>query len=104
MRAADQIAAVFPAITSVRRSGLFGKGPITSLIVEVPRASDVLRYAVGRSARSIDASVTRIVRGVALKTERCSVAEWMSALVEDLGAYAERERSARDTLTRLFGR
>jgi hypothetical protein len=101
-RAAIGFTTAFPAITAVKRGGFFGRGPVEALALEVPRPSDVLRYILARTAYGLEASVTRIVRGVALRTERCEVGDWVLALIEDLGAYVARERTARDILTRLF--
>ena len=104
-RMAAQFSQVLPSLTAIRRRGIFGNGAVASIVVELPYNGNALRYAIARTgAGGIDASVTKIVRGVALRTERCSVAEWLRAIAEDLAAYAERERSARDVLTRLFAR
>jgi hypothetical protein len=101
--AAVRLSAAFPAIVGVKRGGFFGRGPVEMLALDVPRPSDVLRYVLARTPyRGIEASVTRIVRGVALRTERCDVGEWIRGLIDDLGAYVVRERVARETLTRLF--
>ncbi|HTJ26224.1 MAG TPA: hypothetical protein VMA36_08665 [Candidatus Limnocylindria bacterium] len=101
-RAAVGFTTAFPAISAVKRGGFLGRGPVEALALEVPRPSDLLRYVLARTAYGIEASVTRIVRGVALRTERYDVGEWAHALIEDLGAYVARERHARETLTRLF--
>jgi hypothetical protein len=102
-RAAVRLAAVFPAIVGVKRGGFLGRGPVEALSLDVPRPSDVLRYVLARTPyRGIEASVTRIVRGVALRTERAEIGEWVRGLIDDLGAYVVRERSAHETLTRLF--
>lgn len=102
-RAAEQLGAAFPALAQVKRGGLLGRGPVEWFGLDVPRATDVLRYGLGRAVRGgIEASVTRFVRNVKLRTEVCDIAEWTQGLIEDLGAYVERERSARDALDRLF--
>ena len=47
--------------------------------------------------------MTRFLRGVKNKTVAVDVGEWTHALVDDLAAYVERERGAREVLDRLFG-
>jgi hypothetical protein len=98
--AGQRFAAVFPAQTTVRR-GLFG-GPVKSVALDVPRGTDVLRYALESERGSVAASCTKIVRGVALRTERTDLGAWMQGLLEDMGAYVERDRVARDLLTRFL--
>lgn len=95
-RAGQRFAAVFPGLTTVRR-GLFG-GPVKSVALEVPRAADVLRYALESERGGVAASCTKIVRGVALRTERVDLGQWMQGLLEDMSAYVERDRAARDML------
>jgi hypothetical protein len=100
--AGTRLAAAFPAIVQLRRSGFLGRGPVESLVLDVPRASDLLRYVLMRDRFGVTASVERFVRGVRLKALTVDVAEWTQGLLDDLGAYVERERDARDVLTRLF--
>lgn len=102
-RAAIQFTRAFPAIVGVKRGGFFGRGPVELLMLDVPRASDLLRYVLARTPYgAVEASVTRVVRGVALRTERCEIGDWVQGLIEDLAAYVARERTMRDALTRLF--
>jgi hypothetical protein len=102
-RAAEQLAAAFPAIASVRRAGFLGRGAVEEVALDVPRRDDLLRYALARTRQGgVEATVTRFLRGIKNKTLAVDVDEWTRGLIEDLGAYAERERGARDTLTRLF--
>ena len=102
-RAATALGSAFPALAQVRRGGFLGRGPVEAFALNVPRASDVLQYALSRgSYNNIEASVTRFVRNVKLRTEICDIADWTHGLIEDLGSYVERERSARDALNRLF--
>ena len=63
----------------------------------------MLRYTLARTPRGdVEASVTRFLRGIKNKTLVVDVGEWTNGLIADLAAYVERERGARDTLTRLF--
>jgi len=100
--AATRLAAAFPAIVAVQRGGFFGKGPVESLALDIPRAGDVLRYLLLRDRFGVRAIVERYVRGIRLKAQTVEVAEWTAGLLEDLTTYVERERAARDVLTRLF--
>lgn len=101
--AAVRLAGAFPAIANVKRGGFLGRGPVEAIWIDVPRAADVLRYMLARGAYdNVEATVTRYVRGVKLRSLACDIAEWTQGLIEDLGTYVERERTARDALTRLF--
>ncbi len=100
--AGQRFATAFPALTTVRR-GLFG-GPVKSVSIDVPRGPDVLRYTLEAERGGVAAACTKIVRGVALRTERTDVGEWMKGLFEDVGAYVERDRSARDLLHSFLSR
>ena len=101
-RAAERLAAAFPALATVRRAGLLGRGPVEEVALDVPRRDDVLRYALARTRHGVEATVTRFLRGIKNRTIAVDVAEWTRGLIEDLGAYVERERGARETLARLF--
>jgi hypothetical protein len=102
-RSAQRLAAVFPAIVTVHRSGFLGRGPVDMLALDVPRRDDLLRYALVLTAYgSIEATVTRYLRGIKNKSLTVDIGEWTHGLIDDLGAYAERDRATRDTLTRLF--
>lgn len=101
-RAAERLAAAFPALATVRRAGLLGRGPVEEVALDVPRRDDVLRYALARTRHGVEATVTRFLRGIKNRTIAVDVAEWTRGLIEDLGAYVERERGARESLARLF--
>jgi hypothetical protein len=96
--AGRRFAAVFPTLTTIRR-GIFGGGPPKSVALDVPRGADVLRYVLEAERSGVAASCTKVVRGVALRTERIDLGEWMHALLEDMSAYVERDRAARELLT-----
>ncbi len=102
-RAGVRLAQAFPALVQVRRGGFLGRGPVEAVSLDVPRPSDVLRYTLARSPHGgVEPSVTRFVRGVKLRTEAADIGEWTRGLIDDLGAYSERDRATRDALTRLF--
>lgn len=98
--AGQRFATAFPALTTVRR-GLFG-GPVKSVSLDVPRGADVLRYTLEVERNGVAAACTKVVRGVALRTERIDLGEWMRGLLEDVAAYVERDRSARELLTQFL--
>ena len=102
-RAAVRLGAAFPNIVTVRRAGLLGRGPVEQVALDVPRPDDLLRYALERTRQGhVQATVTRFLRGIKNKTIAVDVGEWTQGLIADLGAYVERERGARELLTRLF--
>ncbi len=103
-RAGMQLAAAFPTVASVKRGGFLGNGRVEAVWLDVPRAGgDLLRYMLQATSRGgVEATVTRYLRGIKNKTLSVDVSEWARGLIDDLGAYVERERGARETLTRLF--
>ena len=102
-RAAVRLSAAFPNIVTVRRSGLLGRGPVEQIALDVPRPDDLLRYALERVRHGhVEATVTRFLRGIKNKTIAVDIGEWTQGLIADLAAYVERERGARELLTRLF--
>jgi hypothetical protein len=100
--AAERFGALLPALTTVKR-GLFG-GPARSVFIDVPSGDHVFRYALEAGRAGVETTCTKVVRGIALRTERCDLGEWLHGLYDDVGAYAERDRSTRDTLTSFFSR
>jgi hypothetical protein len=99
--AADRFAKLVPQLLSVRR-GAFGMGPVEAFSLDVPVRDFALRYALAAKRGGIDATVTKVVRGVALRTETIDLDTWLAGLYDDLGAYVERDRRTRDTLTRFL--
>jgi hypothetical protein len=96
--AGRRFASVFPNLVTIRR-GIFGGGPPKSVALDVPRGADLLRYVLEADRAGVAASCTKVVRGVALRTERIDLGEWMRALLEDLSAYVEHDRASRELLT-----
>jgi hypothetical protein len=99
--AAERFGGLVPQLVSVKR-GAFGMGPVEAFTIDVPVRDFVLRYALAARRGGIEASATKVVRGVALRTEVVDLDEWLRGLYEDLGAYIERDRQTRDTLTRFL--
>ncbi|HZX67768.1 MAG TPA: hypothetical protein VFE70_02735 [Candidatus Elarobacter sp.] len=101
--AAEQLPRALPAIASVRRGGFLGGGPIQEVWLDVPRRDDMMRYSLVRAPHGgVEARVTRFLRGIKNRTLTCDVDEWMRGLTEDLSAYAERERTTHQALTRFL--
>jgi len=100
--AAERFNALVPQLLSVKK-GPFGLGPIEAFSLDVPVGASVMRYTLtARRGGGIEASATKVVRGVALRTELVDLDEWLQGLYEDLGTYVERDRRTRDTLTRFL--
>ncbi|MGH7727823.1 MAG: hypothetical protein ACREM2_03365 [Vulcanimicrobiaceae bacterium] len=99
--AAERFSRLLPNITTVRRAP-FG-GAIRSVAIEVPYENGLLRYALQAARVGLEATCTKIVRGVALRTERVEVGSWLQGLFDDLSAYVERDRASRELLTSFFG-
>ncbi len=102
--AATRLAAAFPAVVSVKRTGLFGTGHVESLAIGVPRAEDALRYVLRRDRFGVITVFERYVRGIRLKAQVVDVSEWTAGLLEDLTAYVQHQPPARDILARLFAK
>jgi hypothetical protein len=101
-RAAVRLSAAFPAIATVRRAGFLGRGPVEDIALDVPRRDDMMRYVLTRTRHGIEATAARFLRGIKIKTVAVDVGEWTRALIDDLSAYVERERGAREVLEQLF--
>jgi hypothetical protein len=99
--AAERFAAIAPQLVSVQRAR-FGLGAVEALALDVPVREGVLRYGLASRRGGIEATATKVVRGVALRTESVDLDEWLRGLYEDLGAYVDRDRRTRDTLSRFL--
>jgi len=99
--AAERFGALVPQLVSVGR-GMFGMGPVESIAIDVPVGDGALRYMLTARRSGIEIGVTKVVRGVALRTQRVGLDTWLQGLYEDLGAYVEADRRTRDTLNRFL--
>jgi hypothetical protein len=61
-----------------------------------------LRFNLAAHRSGIEASATKVVRGIALRTETFDLDAWLHGLYENLGAFVERDRQTRETLTRFL--
>ena len=84
----------------VKRGGLFSKKTVAKVVVSFGD----YRYTLEDPGRGpLLASRTRIVRGIALKTEPMPVETWLAELSANLDQRARTSASARDALSRLVG-
>lgn len=84
----------------VRRGGLFSKKTIAKVVVTFGD----YRYTLEDPGRGpLQATRTRIVRGIALKTEPVPVETWLAELSANLDERARTSATAREALARLVG-
>lgn len=83
-----------------RHGGLFShEKPVRRIDLDL----DEFRYAIEDAGHArLKAERTRVVRGIALKTEPLGVDEWIERLATDLALAAERSATAREALERLL--
>jgi hypothetical protein len=100
--AAERFGSLFPQLLSVQR-GRLGFGAVEALQLTIPSGdgSD-LRFNLAAHRSGIEASATKVVRGVALRTETVDLDAWLHFLYETMGAYVERDHRTRETLTRFL--
>jgi hypothetical protein len=99
--AAERFAALVPQLLTVQK-GRMGFGAIEALQLTIPVGDRALRFNLAAQRGGIEASVTNVVRGIALKTESFDLDTWLHGLYETLGAFVERDRRTRETLTRFL--
>ena len=99
--AAERFASLVPQLLTTQR-GRMGFGAIEALQLTIPNGDRGLRYNLAAQRGGIEASVTNVVRGIALRTETVDLDAWLRGLYEDLGAFVERDRHTRETLTRFL--
>jgi hypothetical protein len=78
-----------------KRDGLFAK---TSHVVKVAVQMESMLYNLALAGSEVSASRTKVVRGVALKSEHMAVPEWLKALHRDIQALAEHAGAARNVI------
>jgi hypothetical protein len=89
-----------PAQTSVRRTlGVLGPRRTTAVTLEIGS----VRYSLASNGRgALEATRTRVVRDVAVRTESLSVEEWLRELSDALALELDRTGQGRGALTRLL--
>jgi len=84
----------------VRRGGLFSKKTVAKIILTFGE----YRYTLEDPGRGpLLASRTRIVRGIALKTDSIPVEDWLQELSAHLDERVKTNAAAREALGRLVG-
>jgi hypothetical protein len=101
--AAERFMQLVPQLLTVQR-GRMGFGAVEALQLTIPSGDHALRYNLAAHRSGIEASATKIVRGIALRTETVDLDAWLRGLYEDLGAFVERDRRTREALTRFLER
>jgi hypothetical protein len=100
--AAERFAQLVPQLLTVQR-GRMGFGAVEGLQLTIPlRDGSALRFNLAAHRSGIEASATKVVRGIALRTETFDLDAWLHGLYENLGAFVERDRQTRETLTRFL--
>jgi hypothetical protein len=90
--------AVPDQLTVKRGGGLFARSrPIEA--VEVDLGDDRFTLAMGRRG-PLAATRTRVVRGIALRTDELAVEEWLDQLATALSEFAQTHAGAMDALRR----
>jgi hypothetical protein len=86
--------------TSVKRTlGVLGPRHATAVTVEL----NGVRYTLQRAKRGgLEGTRTRVVRGVAVRTESLPIEAWLEELTQALGAELDRTSSGRSALERLL--
>jgi hypothetical protein len=82
-----------------RGGGLFARKTVRRVIVELGEH----RYQLEAGKGALTASRTRLVRGIALKTEPIAVEQWLEELGEALDERVRVNAAARTALARLVG-
>ena len=84
----------------VKRGGLFSKKTVAKVIVTFGE----FRYTLEDTGHGpLQAWRTRIVRGIALKTESIPVETWLAEMSANLDERAQTSAAAREALARMVG-
>jgi hypothetical protein len=84
-------------VTVSRSGGWFGRGALRRL--EIDLDGERYRLRVGKGG-ALTAERVSVVRGIALKTDTVTVAEWLRGLSSALVAYGETHQAALEALKR----
>jgi hypothetical protein len=98
---AEKLEAALPGRVQVarrRKSLLSGERVVTGLTCELGDE----RFALSLSGAVAEASRQRLVRGIALKTERLELDDWVDALAARLGEQARTSNESRLAVERLL--
>ena len=97
---ASKLSGALPTRTAIEReSHLFAhEKPVKSISI----ALGEFQFQIGHTHGALSAQRTRVVRGIALKTEALGVDEWLDALSEGLMLLAQQSAQDRAALLRLL--
>lgn len=97
---ANKLGGALPARTAIEReSHLFSREkPVKSISMELGE----FRYQIGQQHGTLTAQRTRIVRGIALKTEPLGVDDWLDSLSQSLTELAQQSAQDRAALHRML--
>ncbi|MGH2449581.1 MAG: hypothetical protein ACRDFS_13395 [Chloroflexota bacterium] len=99
---ADKLEAALPAETRVERKskGIFSsEKQVRSVAIDLGDE----RYDLAVDKSRFEPRRAKIVRGIVLKTEPLSLAEWIDALSTAIASRAQRSEQAREALHRILG-
>jgi len=98
---ASMLVAALPGDVDItRRGGLFARKTVGALTVTLGEN----RYGLTDPGRgNLQATRTRVVRGIALKTEELPIQDWVAELGAFLDERARTSAAAREALSRLVG-
>jgi len=88
----------FPGRCRVQRAGLFGKGAVRQISVELGESRFVLTHDEG----AVSTRRARVVRGISLKNEELGLDEWIDSLAAGVIAEAGRSERGRLALEKLL--
>jgi hypothetical protein len=88
-----------PAHTEVERKGkLFSSAkPVQRVTVKLGDR----HFALQRERSGVSASIQKVVKGIALRTDAVSLDAWLTAIADDLNALAAQSDQARAALGRI---
>jgi hypothetical protein len=95
---AKKLAQLFPGRCRVQRAGVFGKGSVREVSVEIGDS----RYELVHDDGAVSARRSSVVRGITLKSEKLALDEWIDSLAEQVVAEADRSERGRLALQKLL--
>jgi hypothetical protein len=97
---ANKLGGALPTRTAIERdSHLFSRDkPVRSISIELGE----FRYQIGHQHGTLAAQRTRVVRGIALKTEPLGVDDWLDTLSQGLMELAQQSAQDRAALQRML--
>lgn len=88
----------FPGRCRVQRSGLFGKGGVREIRVELGDS----RYELTHDEGVVSARRSSVIRGITLKSEELGLDQWIDSLAAQVVAEADRSERGRLALQKLL--